>query len=292
MRWILLVLLLVCSSSAFGFFINESPDAVEFRRYNFAVNITITKQPAPTYETPFTRPGNFTINYTKVPKLLQGVTPKPTHISDTTADRVRQASRIYLDPRTCANDLAFCYQILENNLTRSTFGKNYGATSGYLLPGARIRTFVCIGDDLLCTASATNCFCPQERANPPPIVHVGDDDCDESVHMCLDTYGTFALCTGNLTSCQEQYTSCGCGKKAACVATKNTCLNSRDQLVLCAGELANCLPKYKTCFCGPEMLMFQKGCTTTTHTCVKDNRTAVCSGPFSSCALQFDKCDC
>jgi hypothetical protein len=293
MRWHLLFILLVLTMPAVhAYFINESPDAIEFRRYTFGVNISVSKTLRPVYATPFSRPGNFTITYNKVPKMLAGVAPKPTHITDTTNDVVRASTHIRLDPRTCANDLAYCYQILENNKTRTTFGRNYSAVSSYLLPQARIRTFVCIGNDTLCTSAATNCFCPQERANPPPVVHVGDEDCDESTHMCLDTYGSFALCKGNLTSCQEKYTLCGCGIKAACVAKRNTCVSSRDQLVICAGELATCLPKYKTCFCGPEMLLFQKGCTSLTHTCMKGNTTVVCNGAFNSCALQFDKCDC
>lgn len=291
MKWLALVLAFLCVSSASAFFINTSPDAVEFRQYRFAVNITKSTSHPPTYVTPFNRPANFTMNYTKIPKVLQRPIVPTRHINDSKYDTNLPSTNVRLDPRTCPNDLAICYHVVLHNQTRSTFGKNYSAVSSYLLPGARVHTFFCVGDDTVCTRSATNCFCPTERVNPPPTLH-DEGTCDDTTHLCLDTYGSFKLCNGNFSSCSAQYPACGCGKRAACITTKNTCVTGEGRLIICQDAIANCLLKHNACFCGPEVMAFQTGCTTTKHTCFKGNLTVTCSGSFNSCALQFDRCNC
>lgn len=290
MRWHLMLIMLLCTGVVSAYVVNYTPDQYDNRQYHFAVNITKSLSHKPSYTTVFNRQGNFTINYTKVPKVLQGVKPAIPHTNEINLDVIKQKEKIYLDPRTCANDLAYCYQVVEHNQTRTTFGKNYSALSSYLLPGTRVKTYVCVGNDTSCTSTATNCFCPRDKINPPPLVHEGN--CDDTTHLCLDTYGSFKLCTGNLTSCKEQYSSCGCGKKAGCVAAKQTCVNDRNQLVLCSENIAECLTKYSTCFCGPEVLAFQNSCKTDTHTCHKGESIVTCIGSFNACALQFDKCEC
>lgn len=269
-----------------------------------AGDISVSDPHAPKYVNAFTRfylekPAamnvtgyNFTINYTKIPRVLQGETPQLPKPNDLEQDVVRKAGPVLLDPRTCPHDLAYCYQVLERNVTPNiTAGSNYSRVSTYVLPSARIKNFVCIGDDAECVQSATNCYCPTISIGPPPIIW-RNSGCSDTTHLCLNSYGSFKLCEGNLTSCREQYDSCGCGRRAACVSQRNACVNERNEIVLCAGGLSDCLAKYKTCYCGDEMLYYQLGCGEQIHSCEKDNRTFTCYGSFNGCALQADKCSC
>jgi hypothetical protein len=260
--------------------------------YNFAVNISISGTHKAKYLTPFSRPGNFTIHYKNLTKQEQGVTPRLQSPQDLEYDEVRSAAPVLLDPRTCPNDLAYCYQVIEHSQNRTTFGKNYTAVSGYVLPATRIKTFVCVGNDTSCVRSATNCFCPAEKIPTPPLLLGSSGKCSSSTHLCQSSYGSFVMCNGNLTECQKHYTACGCGPTTSCAAGRNTCLNARNELVLCKGALSDCISKYSTCYCGADMIIFQKGCTTAAHQCIKDEKIYTCYGSLASCAPSFDKCDC
>lgn len=263
-------------------------------------NVTVSEKHQPTYITPYTRfyaanisGYNFTINYTKIPKVLRGTTPRLIRPTDLQQDLIRNRSSFKLDPRTCPNDIAMCYQVLERptNITpRSSIGANYTSVSSYLLPPARIKQYVCIGNDTACVAKSTSCYCPSFKVPEPPHLY-SRGACTETTHLCLQTFGSFTLCRGNFTTCQQQYGACECGK-AACAAGRNTCVNERNELVMCKGGLGECLGKYKTCYCGPDLMLMQNGCTTRTHSCMKNNKTVLCHGKFESCALQHDKCDC
>lgn len=238
---------------------------------------------------------NFTINYSKTPKILVGVTPTLVRPGDLQKDVIRNAGNVRLDPRTCPNDVAYCYQVRENNASMAPpnldRGNNYSALSSYALPQSRIKTYVCVGNDTGCISQSTNCFCPKQEVPPPPYVW-GRGKCDDARHLCLDTYGSFKICEGNLSFCQTQHVKCGCGRQSVCVSQRNTCLNERNELVICAGGLADCLGKYTTCFCGQGMLQLQEGCTTKNHVCSRANRTTICHGSLADCALKFDKCNC
>jgi hypothetical protein len=260
--------------------------------YNFKVKIFVSPPHAANYTTPFNRPGNFTINITKIPKAQAGVTPVIPKPLDTKYDIILNTSPAELDPQTCPNSIAYCYQLIEHYQNRTTYGKNYSAISSFLLPERRIRSFVCVGSDAECVQSATNCFCPTQKIPQPPVILGEDGKCTSPTHMCLTQDNTFALCTGNLTICKQQYQTCGCGLYAACVSGLQTCVDSRDQLVQCKGGLADCLKKYSTCYCGPDMLALQQGCKSLTHQCLRGSDVHICHGSFSSCALSFDKCDC
>lgn len=265
-------------------------------------NVSKSEAHAPTYLNPFTRlyfknitGYNITINYTKVPRIEQGVRPRFSKPQGIAADAVASSQRILLDPRTCPNDLAFCYQVRNHSAAANTtpLGRNYSSLSTYQLPPRRIKTFVCIGDDLECVKSATSCYCPTEEIDQPPIVWGQDAKCSDRTHLCLDTFSSFKLCKGNLTDCQKQYNLCGCGVNAACIAaTRNTCVNERNELVICESKLSDCLTKYKTCYCGDNMMPLQKGCATYTHKCERNGKPFVCNGKFEACALQADRCDC
>gem|GEM_PF-5889776 len=258
------------------------------------VNITVSAahKPSEKYLTPFNTPGNFTINYSKVPKIFRGVTPIIPRYIDLELDTVRQFTPVRLDPRTCPNDLAYCYKVLEHTQNRTTFGKNYTPVSSYLLPSVRIKQYVCIGNDTACVRSSTNCFCPEKIINPPPTIEPDSGRCSSESHLCMNSYGSFVKCDGNLTLCKQRYDVCGCGMFTACVAQMNTCVNTRNELVKCKGTMPACLQNYRTCYCGPDMMFFQSGCTSWSHTCTRGNKTSVCYGAFASCALNFDKCDC
>jgi hypothetical protein len=247
--------------------------------------------PNESYLTAFNRPGNYTINVTHVPGVVRGVTPRLSWPKDITFDVIRNPGTVHMDPRTCYNDLVYCYQVIDRQPeNRTTFGKNYTGLSSYLLPPVRVRTFVCIGDDAACVRSATNCYCPSETVVPFTMTNERGK-CSSDVHLCTNSYSSLVVCTGNLSDCQRRYLTCGCGTQA-CISEKNTCMNTRNELMLCSGSIVDCLKKYGSCFCGPDMMGFQQGCKTTAHTCMKGNTTAFCSGSLNACAPQFDWCDC
>ena len=258
--------------------------------YHFAVQINVSKLHMPTYLTPFNAKGNFTLNIPK-PRVVQGVTPRLGKPVDTQLDVVvREGGIVKLDPRTCPNDLAYCYRVIEHEQNRTTFGKNYTAVSSYLLPTRRIMQYVCAGNNAECVSASTNCFCPTLTIPPSPVL-AETGNCSANTHLCLADYGDFVMCTGNLSSCKQTYRKCGCGPTTACASQRNTCINN-NKLILCSGSLAECAGKYPTCYCGPDMMAFQQGCATLTHTCAKGNQTVICYGQLSSCALNYDKCDC
>jgi hypothetical protein len=298
---ILVALLLLQQVSALGNFTfvinNKTYTSADFSRtYNPYVNITKSAVHAPTYITPFTRSANITINISKVPRELAGVTPQFDQRRAWTFDipvKFNETDMVNLDPRTCANDLAYCYAVVTNlqNVT-PTYGKNYTSVSQVNLPTIRIKTYVCIGNDTACVASATNCFCPKEKVPPPPHIFQNSGKCSATEHLCQSDYGNFVMCKGNLTDCQRKYLVCDCGSSVACSNRKNTCVDARQQLVLCGATIPECLGKFKTCFCGPDMMSFQQGCTSSSHQCVKAGKIYTCGGSLSSCALRFDKCDC
>jgi hypothetical protein len=265
-------------------------------------NVSKSDTHKPTYVNTFTRfyatqnvtsGYKITINYTKVPRILQGRTPQLQKPRDLDADKVNSSGRIIMDPRTCPNDIAYCYQVRTHNGSKATApGKNYTAVSTYVLPQSRIKSFVCVGDDIECVQSATHCYCPKTEVPPPPIVWP-NSKCSDTTHLCLNSFGSFKLCEGNITQCREQYNLCGCGRRAACVSEKNTCINERNELTLCSAALPDCLARFKTCYCGNDMMeLFQKGCSTSTHLCQKNNKTFTCYGKFEGCALQADRCEC
>jgi hypothetical protein len=267
------------------FYVNQ--DIFTILRNASAPTINLSRHNPATY--------NVTINYTKVPKVLQGSQQKIIRPLDVQNDVLIHIGKIRFDPRTCPNDVAYCYQLRQhpqNETPILTPGRNYTSTSTYVLPPVRVKQYVCIGSDLECVDRSTGCSCPTERVPPPPNIWGSQGSCSDISHLCMNSYGSFVICTGNLTDCRAKYDACGCGRRAACVSTQNTCVNERDELTLCAGTMSDCLTKFKTCFCGPDMLVFQKGCTTRTHTCMKDNRTSVCSGTLAQCALNFDRCEC
>jgi hypothetical protein len=233
---------------------------------------------------------NFTINYSKIPKVLLGHQMTPYRPADLKFDTPRTTT-YRLDPRTCPSDIAHCYQILDRPvLNRTSTGKNYTSLSTYQLPPSRIRTYVCVGNDTACVKKSTSCYCPEIDAPPPPYIFSGGK-CTEMTHICLKSFNSFTLCRGNVTECRKRYEQCNCGTYF-CVSNRNTCINDRDEIVMCANTLSTCLQQYKTCFCGPDMMLAGQGCTTSTHKCWKGNTTASCSGPFDACALQFDRCEC
>jgi hypothetical protein len=235
---------------------------------------------------------HFTINYTKVPRILQGVTPQLKRPTDLEQDIIRKSEKVLLDPRTCPNDIAHCYQVRERNETANiTGGRNYTAISSYQLPATRIKSFVCIGDDLDCVKSATNCYCPEAEVPPPPLLWQ-NGKCSDTTHLCMNSYGSFLLCEGNLSDCRAKYDVCGCGRRAACIAANNVCVNERNELTLCKGGISDCLGKYKSCYCGTDMMQFQTGCKSLIHSCTKNGKTFTCYGKFDTCALQADSCGC
>jgi len=250
----------------------------------------------PTYTNPYINiwngPHNFTINYSKIPKQLVGKNPVFRTPADLDYDVVRKTTIIRLDPRTCPNDLAYCYQVIDHYQNRTTYGKDYSAISSYVLPTTRVKNFVCVGNDTFCVESATNCFCPSVRVPRPPPLYGDQGTCTQQEHLCMSTYSSFVLCRGNFTSCSEQYITCNCGAGTACPDRFNSCVNNRNQLTACKGALADCVKIYKTCYCGLEALNLQKGCTQDINECVKNNRTVVCNGPFETCAKHLDKCHC
>ncbi|HIH24999.1 TPA: hypothetical protein HA251_08250 [Candidatus Woesearchaeota archaeon] len=254
-------------------------------------NISAAHSPSSKYITEFNRPANYTLNITRVPGILRGVTPKLQPPTDLQYDRVRNPGTVLMDPRTCYNDLAYCYQTIDHlPQNRTTLGKNYSGVSSYELPETRIRTFVCVGDDRACVKSATFCYCPQETL-PPMYLMNTRGKCSARTHLCMNSYSSLTTCDGNLTDCQKKYLSCGCGVQD-CIAPKNTCMNTRGQLTLCEGPIDLCIKKFGTCYCGPDMLNMQTGCSTSAHECSKDGVISICYGSLNACAPRYDWCDC
>ena len=172
-------------------------------------NISAAHSPSSKYITEFNRPANYTLNITRVPGILRGVTPKLQPPTDLQYDRVRNPGTVLMDPRTCYNDLAYCYQTIDHlPQNRTTLGKNYSGVSSYELPETRIRTFVCVGDDRACVKSATFCYCPQETL-PPMYLMNTRGKCSARTHLCMNSYSSLTTCDGNLTDCQKKYLSCG-----------------------------------------------------------------------------------
>jgi len=262
------------------------------KTYHFSIIINISSPHTPSIITPFTRPANITLNYSKTPKILQGITPQLRPTRDFEFDMLNQTRQARLDPRTCPQDIAICYQIINHEQNRTTFGKNYTGVSSYILPDIRVKTTICAGDNLECVQRATHCFCPTEKIPSPPKVFTDKGICSAENHLCQSSYAGFKLCKGNISSCRAQYLACGCGPTTSCSSGVNTCISTRDQLIICKASLSDCLRQYDTCFCGPDVLTMQKGCTTQNHQCKRGNETVICSGPFSDCALRFDSCDC
>jgi hypothetical protein len=290
---VVLALLLILATasyaqnSSYNITFNYTPPVKHFR-----VTINVSEPHNATYTSWFNRPRNITINYSKIPRIELAPKPDLRGISDIHYDVVRNQQSVTLDPRTCPNNLAYCYQVIENIRNTTNQTRNLTRFSTYILPEQRIRTFVCVGNDSECVQSATNCYCPTKKVPPPPQVSGQAGRCSSTTHICLTAFGTFATCVGNLTSCQKQYAACGCGTAAACPSKRNTCLNTRDQLVSCKGTLSDCLGQYETCFCGPDMMMFQNACTRSVHQCTTGRELTTCYGAFATCALRHDKCEC
>ena len=242
----------------------------------------------------FLREANYTINYSRIPWVLLGVTPALAPPQQYRFDTIIAPPPVLkIDPRTCPGEVALCYQVREHNSSENiTYGKNYSAMSSYVLPERRVKMFACLGNDTACVQEATNCFCP--RATPEAPIFINQfDACSDASHLCLASEAGLVLCEGNLTWCKSQYLACGCGKYATCAASmQNTCLNGRHELVVCAASISDCLRKYSTCFCGDQAQYLQAGCDALTHACVDDGKNATCYGSFNECALRNDACEC
>lgn len=206
-------------------------------------------------------------------------------------DTIRRVGTVMMDPRTCLNSVAFCYQIIDNTQNLSNvYSANKLVVVTNTLPKTRTRMFVCVESDKACVASATSCFCPNEVIAPFQIVNE-NGHCDDRQHLCTNSFSNLKLCKGNLSSCQEKYLKCGCGVQD-CIATKNVCVDTRGSVVLCNGDIAGCLNKYPTCFCGTDMIGFNKGCTTQVHNCTYNNQNITCSGSLDACAQKYEICTC
>ncbi|MDD9952862.1 MAG: hypothetical protein OXR66_00835 [Candidatus Woesearchaeota archaeon] len=244
------------------------------------------------YEAMILREPNISINYSKIPWVLIGVTPQlrtPAFFKHDTIEQPVQETR--LDPRTCPGEIAFCYQVRLNNYEGNiTSGKQYSAVSQYLPPERRAKLFYCVGNDVSCVKEATHCFCMQEVDEVREEL-VPSDACDDEMHICRNSLLSFTLCEGNTTWCREQHAECGCGPFTTCYAqTEHACLNSRNEFVVCPEKFATCVKKYSTCYCGTEIMRI--GCDSKRNTCMRDGKEYQCYGDFGDCALKYDTCEC
>jgi hypothetical protein len=239
-----------------------------------------------TYPNPI---GESKVNLSKVYR----VAPSPPKIPPGAAlqfDTIRKIGTVKMDPRTCLNSIAFCYQIIDNSQNNSIYEKDKLSVSKNTMPKTRTRMFVCVEGDKTCVESATYCYCPTEIIAPFDIRN-NNGHCSDRNHLCTNSFSTLKLCQGNLSSCQEKYLKCGCGMQD-CIAQKNVCVDTRGSLILCSGDIAGCLRKYPTCFCGTDTIGFNRGCTTNIHTCTYENKNITCSGSLDACAQKYEICTC
>lgn len=253
---------------------------------------TSTKEP--TYTNPYLRTPNYTLNISKIPYDMIAP-PKLTAAQLFAYDTVIPSPvRVRLDPRTCAGQIAVCYQIVVHNYTREVVrGANRTNVGNYTFPYRRVRYLTCIGDDQKCVAQARGCFCPD--IDPiPPAVFIGTDRCSDTQHQCETAPGFITLCEGNLTACRERYGNCGCGQYATCnVMDTHACHTDLEDLTGCRAALPDCLKKYEMCTCGGTALTeYKPSCDEPRHRCVLGFANITCEGSFRACALQYDRCAC
>ncbi len=255
-----------------------------------SVTLAMTINESSSYKSKIPNPyGESKVNLSKI----YHTAPTPPKVPAGTAlqyDTIRRAGTVTMDPRTCLNSVALCYQIIDNSQNNSIYNKNKLVVVTNTLPPTRTRMFVCVESDRACVASATYCFCPDEVIAPFDIRN-DRGKCDDRQHLCTNSFSTLRLCQGNLSTCQQQYLKCGCGVQD-CIAQKNVCVDTRGSLVLCNGDITTCLKKYPTCFCGTDTIGFNKGCTTQVHNCNYKNQNITCSGSLDACAQKYEICTC
>jgi hypothetical protein len=251
------------------------------RTYRFPVTITVSKPKNVTYVTGYTRTGTF-LNLTITRPL-----PARNLTREVATDIPIPDVPTRLDPRTCPDNIAFCYQVLERIVN-----KNGTGFSNYTMPEVRARQFFCVGDDTECVASARHCYCPSDRLPLYKTTFKNVTACVSLSNLCTDNLGTFHTCSKAYEECSKEHASCTCGPSTICPAKNHVCLDLNHKMLVCRGTLADCAKTYPHCFCGTDLLTLQQGCTTTRHTCQRGSVVETCSGTFTECALKYDKCEC